>query len=216
MDLLFFKKLIEDGLIDFDKLIKKTYRYIGLKEIEAFFLMELNSLKQKGIHNANPRTLTEYLSLNEEEATELLDGLMQRKYLSFEIIENKEGLTTESFSLDQTLSKIIGYYKQHIEEAIVHTNNTSDTDENDIAEILETQLQRQLKPLEVEIIIKWINDYHYQKHDIKEAIIDAVKAGKTSISYIDGILLKNSKNSSTKVIKSNRKKSKALKEFLES
>jgi len=216
MDLLFFKKLIEDGLLDFDKLLKKTYRFIGLKEIEAFFVMELYALKQKGIHNVNPAHLTKHLSLNEEETTEMLDSLMQRKYLSFEIIENKSGLTTESFSLDQTLSKIIGYYKQIIDEAIVSTKEPTDTDENEIAEILETQLQRQLKPLEVEIIIKWIKEYQYKKHDIKDAIIEAVKSGKTSISYIDGILLKKTKTDESKVIKTNRKKSKALKEFLES
>lgn len=216
MELLLVKKLIEDGLLDFDKLLRKTYRYIGLKEMEAFFLMALHALKLKGIDHANPSMITESLSIDENQVTELLDDLMQRKYLSFEIIENKEGLTSESFSLDQTLSKIIGYYKQHIDEEIVHVDQPSDTDENEIAEILETHLQRQLKPLEVEIIIKWIHEYTYQKHDIKDAIIESVKAGKTSISYIDGILLKKSKHKEDKVIKTNRKKSQALKEFLES
>jgi len=216
MELLFVKKLIDDHLLDFDKLLKKTYRQIGLKEIEAFFLMELYTLRHKGISSINPTVLSEHLSLNETELTELLDSMMQREYLSFEIIENKEGLTSESFSLDQTIIKIINYYQSYIEEDIVKTNSVSDTDENEIAEILETQLQRQLKPIEVEIIIKWIKDYHYDKTQIKSAIIEAVKSGKTSISYIDGILLKKSKNKETTVIKTNRKKSKILKDFLES
>ena len=216
MDLLFIKKLIEDHLLDFDRLLKKTYRQIGLKEIEAFFLMELNSLKHKGIHSINPLVLTEHLSLSVEETTDLLNSMMQRDYLSFEIIENKQGLTSESFSLDQTLIKIIDYYKHHIEAEIVKAKNPSDTDENEIAEILETQLQRQLKPIEVEIIIKWIKDYRYDKFQIKDAIIEAVKSGKTSISYIDGILLKKSKVKDEKSIKTQKKKSKVLKDFLES
>jgi DNA replication protein len=216
MDLLFIKKLIEDHLIDFDKLLKKTYRQIGLKEMEAFFLMELNGLKEKGIHSINPTVIIKQLSLTETEATDLLDSMMQRKYLSFEIIENKEGLTTESFSLDQTIKKIIDYYKEEIENKIVQTKEPSDTDENEIAEILETQLQRQLKPTEVEVIIRWIDEHQYNKKDIKSAIIDAVKAGKTTIAYIDAILLKKSKSEENKVIKTNRKKSKVLKDFLES
>lgn len=216
MDLLLIKKLIEDRLIDFDKLLKKTYRQIGLKEMEAFFLMELNTLKEKGIHSINPTVITKQLSLTETEATDLLDSMMQRKYLSFEILENKEGLTTESFSLDQTIKKIIDYYKEEIENKIVQTKEPSDTDENEIAEILETQLQRQLKPTEVEVIIRWIDEHQYNKKDIKSAIIDAVKAGKTTIAYIDAILLKKSKSEENKVIKTNRKKSKVLKDFLES
>jgi DNA replication protein len=216
MDLLLIKKLMEDHLIDFDKLLKKTYRQIGLKEIEAFFLMELNALKEKGIHSINPTVITKQLSLTETEATDLLDSMMQRKYLSFEIIENKEGLTTESFSLDQTIKKIIDHYKEEIENKIVQTKEPSDTDENEIAEILETQLQRQLKPTEVEVIIRWIDEHQYNKKDIKSAIIDAVKAGKTTIAYIDAILLKKSKSEENKVIKTNRKKSKVLKDFLES
>lgn len=216
MDLLLIKKLIEDHLIDFDKLLKKTYRQIGLKEMEAFFLMELNGLKEKGIHSINPTVIIKQLSLTETEATDLLDSMMQRKYLSFEIIENKEGLTTESFSLDQTIKKIIDHYKEEIENKIVQTKEPSDTDENEIAEILETQLQRQLKPTEVEVIIRWIDEHQYNKKDIKSAIIDAVKAGKTTIAYIDAILLKKSKSEENKVIKTNRKKSKVLKDFLES
>lgn len=216
MEKLLVKKLIDEHVIDFDQLIKKTYKGIGLKEVEAIFLMQLYALKDKGISIINPKVITKHLSLNESEAANLLDDMMQRGYLSFDILENKDGVTSESFSLDQTITKIIAYYKHLIEEEIVYTDHDSDTDENAIAEILETQFQRQLKPLEVEVIIKWIKEYHYQINDIKSAIIDAVKSGKTSISYIDGILLKKSKNQSEKVLKTNRKKSKILQDFLES
>ena len=210
MEELLIKNLIKDNLLDFDKLIKKNYRHIGLTEVEAFFLMELYALKEKGIRSLNPKSLTENMSLSEKNVTDLLDSMMQRNYLSFNIKENNKGKTTESFSLDQTIKKIIDYYKNRIDKNIVNTDNKHNTDENEIADILETQLQRQLKPLEVEIIIKWIKDYNYKKDEIKDAIIDAVKAGKISISYIDGILLKKKQNKETKVIKTNRKKSRVL------
>ncbi|MDA3931459.1 MAG: DnaD domain protein [Tenericutes bacterium] len=216
MELLLIKKLMEKKLLDFDKLLKNTYRQIGLKEIEAFFIMELYSLKMKGETQINPTELIKNLSVSENEATELLDSMMQRDYLSFEIRENKGGKTTESFSLDQTINKIVEYYKSEIEKDIVKTKNTTETDENEIAEILETQLQRQLKPMEIEVIIKWMKEYKYDKLTIKDAIIEAVKSGKTSISYIDGILLKKKQNKDNKVSKTNRKKSDILKEFLES
>ncbi|MFP4477821.1 MAG: DnaD domain protein [Candidatus Izemoplasmatales bacterium] len=216
MELLLIKKLIEKKLLDFDKLLKNTYRHIGLKEVEAFFLMELYDLKMNGETQINPVELTKNLSVSETEATELLDSMMQRDYLSFDIKENKDGKTTESFSLDQTIDKIVEYYKSEIEKDIINTNNVGETDESEIAEILETQLQRQLKPMEIEVIIKWIKDYKYDKSSIKDAIIEAVKSGKTTITYIDGILLKKKQNKENKVTKTNRKKSDILKEFLES
>ncbi|MCF7924437.1 MAG: DnaD domain protein [Candidatus Izimaplasma sp.] len=216
MEDLIIKNLIKDQLLDFDKLLKKNYRHIGLTEIEAFFLMELYSLKEKGIKSLNPKKLVKNLSLSEKEATDLLDSMMQRNYLSFDIKENKNGKMTESFSLDQTIKKIVDYYKNQINKDIVNTEKKHETDENEIAEILETQLQRQLKPLEIEVIIKWIKDYNYNKDQIKDAIIDSVKSGKISISYIDGVLLKKKRNKDDKLINTNRKKSKALKDFLES
>lgn len=216
MEFLIIKRLIDDKLLDFDKLLKNNYRDIGLNEMEVFFLMELNSIREKGITSITPNSLTQQLSLNEVEAANLLDSMMQREYLSFKVIENKEGKTTESFSLDQTILKIIDLYKKNIEKDIVKTNSEPKVDEGEISEILETQLQRQLKPLEVEIIIKWVKEYKYDLKSIKNAIIDSVKAGKTSIAYIDGILLKEQKKQKDIVSQSKRKKSKILKEFLES
>lgn len=216
MEELLIKNLIKDNLLDFDKLIKKNYRNIGLTEIEAFFLMELYALKEKGIKSLNPKNLTKNMSLSENDVTDLLDSMMQRNYLSFDIKENNKGKMTESFSLDQTIKKIIDYYKNRIDKGIVNTTKKHETDENEIADILETQLQRQLKPLEVEVIIKWIKEYNYSKEKIKDAIIDAVKAGKITISYIDGILLKKKQNKDTSVVNTNRKKSKVLKDFLDS
>jgi len=216
MNVLLVKQLLKEQIIDFDRMIKKSYKAIGLKEVEAIFLMELHTLTEKNVKSINPTVIASYLSLDEEEAANLLDSMMQRGYLSFVLSENKQGVMTESISLDQTIKKILTYYQQQVDEAIVKTQHESDTDESEIAEILEIQLQRQLKPLEVEVIIKWIHEYHYQKNDIKAAIIDAVKAGRTSISYIDNVLLKKSKNQVGKTIKTNRKKSKILQDFLES
>ncbi len=83
--------------------------------------------------------------------------------------------------------------------------------------MLEKNFQKQLKPIEVELIIKWVNEYKYTKEDIKEAIFMAVKAHKYSISYLDGVLLqKRQIDQGVKVRKTNKKKSTVLKEFLES
>ncbi|MDD3129482.1 MAG: hypothetical protein PHW21_03860, partial [Candidatus Izemoplasmatales bacterium] len=61
MEVLVLKKMITEGVVDFDKLIKLTYKGLGLTEMEAFLLMELNSLKQKNTNFVTPKIITKKL-----------------------------------------------------------------------------------------------------------------------------------------------------------
>ncbi len=217
MEVLVLKKLIKEGIIDFDKLLKITYKDLGLSEMEAFLLMELNALKIKGVNFVTPKILTKKLTITEEDAFALLEGLMTKKFLSFVITKNKNNKQTESFDIDATYQKIMDYYQSKIKEELLTSENEYETLEEEIVELLEKNFQKQLKPIEVELIIKWVNEYKYTKEDIKEAIFMAVKAHKYSISYLDGVLLqKRQIDQGVKVRKTNKKKSTVLKEFLES
>lgn len=217
MEVLVLKKLIKEGIVDFDKLLKITYKDLGLSEMETFLLMELNALKIKGVNFVTPKILTKKLTITEEDAFALLEGLMTKKFLSFVITKNKNNKQTESFDIDATYQKIMDYYQSKIKEELLTSENEYETLEEEIVELLEKNFQKQLKPIEVELIIKWVNEYKYTKEDIKEAIFMAVKAHKYSISYLDGVLLqKRQIDQGVKVRKTNKKKSTVLKEFLES
>ncbi len=217
MEVFVLKKLIKEGVVDFDKLLKITYKDLGLSEMETFLLMELNALKVKGVSFVTPKILTKKLTITEEDAFALLEGLMNKKFLSFVITKNKNNKQTETFDIDATYQKIMDYYQSKIKEEMLSSENEYETLEEEIVELLEKNFQKQLKPIEVELIIKWINEYKYTKEDIKEAIFMAVKAHKYSISYLDGVLLqKRQIDQGVKVRKTNKKKSTVLKEFLES
>ena len=217
MEVLILKKMINEGIIDFDKLLKKTYKELGLTELEAFLLMELNILKTKDIHYVTPKILTKKLTITEEQALALMDGLMQKKYLNFVLIKGQNGKQKESFDIDLTYRKILEYYQIKIIDEMMTSTVKYDTLEDEIVELLEKNFQKQLKPLEVEIIIKWIHEYKYTKEDIKEAVFAAIKANRYSISYLDSVLLKKRQvNQDVKVKRTGKKKSQVLKDFLES
>jgi DNA replication protein len=217
MEVLILKRLIREGIVDFDKLLKTTYKDLGLSEMETFLLMELNSLKTKGTNFVTPKILTKKLTISEEDAFALLEELMTKKFLNFVITKNKNNKQTETFDIDATYKKIMNLYQEKIKEEVLSSENNHETLEEEIVELLEKNFQKQLKPIEVELIIKWINEYKYTKEDIKEAIFMAVKAHKYSISYLDGVLLqKRQIDQDVKVRKTNKKKSSVLKEFLES
>jgi DNA replication protein len=217
MDVIILKKMISEGIVDFDKLLKKTYKELGISELEAFLLMELNALKVKNIHFVTPKILTKKLTISELEALSLMDTLMKKKYLNFVLIKGQNGKQSESFDIDLTYRKILEHYQTIVMDDIMKTDSKHETLEDEIVDLLEKNFQKQLKPLEVELISKWIHEYKYTKEDIKEAIFTAIKANRSSISYLDSVLLKKRQvNQDVKVRKTNKKKSSALKEFLES
>lgn len=211
------KKMIAEGIIDFDKLLKKTYKDLGLTEMEAFLLMELNVLKVKEIHFVTPKILTKKLTITEEQAVALMDGLMQKKYLNFILIKGQNGKQKERFDIDLTYRKILEFYQNKILEEMMTSSHKYETLEEEIVELLEKNFQKQIKPLEVEMIIKWVHEYKYTKDDIKDAVFTAIKANRYSISYLDSVLLKKRQiNQEVKIKKTGKKKSQVLKEFLES
>ncbi|MDD3129660.1 MAG: DnaD domain protein [Candidatus Izemoplasmatales bacterium] len=217
MEVLVLKKMITEGVVDFDILIKLTYKGLGLTEMEAFLLMELNSLKQKNTNFVTPKIITKKLTITEEQAFSLMDDLMRKQFLTFKLIKGENGKQKESFEIDLTYEKVLSYYKEKVVDEMMKVDENFNTLEEEIVELLEKNFQKQLKPLEVELIIKWINDYKYTKEDIKEAIFSAIKANRFSVSYLDSVLLKKRQlNQEVKIRKTSKKKSPVLKEFLES
>lgn len=217
MDYAVIKKLIEDDIIDFDKMLLKNYKQIGLSEVEAFLLIELHNQRKSGVTFISPTKLTKKLTLPEDKVLKLLDGLIQRKYLVIRLVKQANVKETEDFSLDVTIERLIEIYKTKIKLEITNSDKTYDTVEEEIVDLLENQFQKQLKLSEIEVIQQWINKDNYSLDDIKRALLDAVRANKTSISYVDGVLLKRTKNTHAKTRKKyNPEKSEALKAFYDS
>jgi DNA replication protein len=216
MDHAIIKRLIDEDIIDFDKLILKNYKQIGLSEIEAFLLIELNNQKKAGETFISPSKLVKKLTIPEEKLISLLDGLMEKKYIVIRLVK-VDGKEKEDFSFENTIVKVINIYKGKIKLEITDSQKTYNTIEEEIVDLLEEQFQKQLKPLEIELIQKWVSEDNYSLVEIKRAILDAVKSNKSSISYVDGVLLKRAKNSKTAPKKKlSSGKSEALKAFYDS
>ncbi len=216
MDHAIIKRLIDEDIIDFDKLILKNYKQIGLSEIEAFLLIELNNQKKAGETFISPTKLVKKLTIPEDKLITILDGLMQRQYVVIRLVK-VDGKEKEDFSFENTIVKLINVYKAKIKLEITDSTKTYNTIEEEIVDLLENQFQKQLKPLEIELIQKWVNEDNYSLAEVKRAILDAVKSNKSSISYVDGVLLKRSKNTKTAAKKKlSPGKSEALKAFYDS
>lgn len=218
MDTELMVKLIEDGVLDFNKLILKNYKHLGINEAEAFVLIELNNQKKKGATFLNPSKLVKNLSLTIDELMSVLELLMKKGLVTIEMVVNESGKEAEIFHMNKAFSMILEHYKKTIEESIIVPKTKKfGSQEEELVDLIETEFQKQLTPLEIEIIRKWVSEDQFDTLEIKKAILDAIKANKYTLSYVDGILVKRrtaSKKSKEVAYKS--EDSEALKAFFDS
>ena len=186
MDFINMKDLIKKNIIDFSELVLNNYQKIGLDETDAIIIIKLQYLLNKNITYISAKKLSEVLSISHRTTAKRLDSLIDRKYISLELIQGTNGKETESFNLDYIVQKIIMNDTDEIKN-ITTSNNLSD--EAKIVQLFETELKRQLSVLDIQTITKWLSEDKYTFDEINDALFEAVKVRKTSIRYIDAILL---------------------------
>lgn len=190
MELRLAIKWIDEGIIDFSQLILRNFKNIGLNEAEAFVLIELHKQSKAGVTFLNPKKMVKNLSMTLEELLGVLDRLIQNKYLSMKMVKNENGKEAEVFDINDTVDKILKFNHQEMDDVIINQPKKYATTEEELVDLIEKEFQKQLTPLEIEILRKWVAEDRYPLFDIKKAVLDAKKGNKNSLSYVDGILLK--------------------------
>ncbi len=215
MDIALIKKLMDEQVLDFPKLLMLHYKDIVLSELEAVVILELYNQLLKGNTFLNPSKIIKNMTIPKDDLLTLLDGLIKKGYLTISLKKQKNGKETEAFLIDETIRKLIASIESSVKKDFFETQSETHSDTEEIALLIETQFHKQLMPLEVEMIGKWINTEAYGILDIKKALLDAMKANRFSMSYVDSILLKRKKLVEKKVNTTEKvEKSEALKSFL--
>ncbi|MDD4183988.1 MAG: DnaD domain protein [Candidatus Izemoplasmatales bacterium] len=190
MDYLLAKKLLAEEILDFDKLILKNYKTIGMSEFEAIVVIELNNQMKKGSTFLSPAKLGKNLSMSQEELLTILDKLLKKNLLTIQLKKGKNGKETEVFLLDNIIERIFVNYQNKLKDELINKPKQYESNAEEIVDLIETHFQKQLKPLEVELIQKWLDEDKFDCLEIKKALLDAVKANKFNLSYVDSVLSK--------------------------
>lgn len=210
------KKLMDESILSFEKLLMKYYKDILLSELEAMVLLELYHQKQQGNTFLNPTKIFKSMTIPKDDLLTILDGLIKKGYLTIHLTKQKNNKESEVFYLDETIKKILAFNENQIRLTIMNDSSAYASPIEEIVSIIETQFHKQLSPLEVEIITKWVSQDNYELLDIKKALYDALKANRFSISYCDTILMKRKKALEKKAPADQKtEKSAALKTFLD-
>lgn len=154
------------------------YKDFQLNMEEFIFLMYLYNLGNKFLFD--PGKFSSDLNLELMEVMNYISILTDKHLIRVEVLKNEKGLMEELVILDE-------FYNKLSMITIDEVNNTSNSENSNIFEIIEKEFGRTLSPIEFEIIKAWI-DGGFSEELIKEAIKEATMNNVSNLRYIDKIL----------------------------
>ena len=190
-----YYELIQNNIIEFDKLVIEKYHLLGIDEASAIILIKLNYNLRRGETSLSLNKFAPTMSFPIEDLSKRILNLVENGFISLEVKDGKE-----SFSLDPVYKRlaIIISDEDNMKE-VANRNN----DVKQIVRILEKELNKILSSIEREIVNKWVYEYKFEMDDIIDAINDALKYKNRGVNYIDKILYrKNCSNESSNKVNS--------------
>ncbi|MFA5006047.1 MAG: DnaD domain protein [Candidatus Izemoplasmatales bacterium] len=189
MEYALIRRLIEEGIVDFGKFVLANYKTVGLNETGAFIAIDLYQRSRKGVRLPNPEKLSKDLGIPADQVASVLETMMGTGLLKIEMATSPSGKETETFHLDNLVVRILADYERRF-AAVETPPKAYATTEEEIVDMLETGFQKQLTPIEIEIIRKWVGEDRFEPLEIRRAVLDSVKANKHTLSYVDTLLVK--------------------------
>lgn len=185
----------EQRTIQIPQLFFQFYKELNIEDDEALIVMHLLAFHVEGNDFPTPTDLMNRLTMPSNEITSRLQRLMQKGFLEITRDVDTNGKLYEKYSVYPLWERIL----QSIEmKAQKNSAALLRQEEGEVFRLFEEEMGRLLSPLELEKIGSWLDDDKHSPALIKEALKEAVFAGKLSIRYIDRILLEwKKKNIST-------------------
>lgn len=178
-------KLIKSKTISFNEMLIRFYTKLNLNETEAMILMVLYVQQDDTGEVLSTDVLKSKVSLNEEELSNVILSLINKGYI--ELLIDDEG--KEIFSIDSVIDKL----------GAIISSNDSIIDKNDrqvvlqeMVEYIEKCYQKVLSSSDLMIINNWL-DLNYNIDEMKQAVLDSLKAKKMHLKYADAILVNRKK-----------------------
>ena len=174
------------------------YKDFKLNLEEFIFLMYLYNLGNKFIFD--PGKFGNDLNIELMDVMNYVSVLTDKHFMRVEVLKNEKGLMEEVVILDE-------FYNKLSMITIDEVNNTSNSEDSNVFEIIEKEFGRTLSPIEYEIIKAWL-DSGFSEELIKEAIKEATMNNVSNLRYIDKILFEWSKAGikTSQDVEKNRKK----------
>lgn len=175
----------EQRQLSVPQLFFQCYKELSIQDDEAMMLLHMMNFHEQGNDFPTPAEIAYHMHLSAHAVTMKLQRLLQHGFIELRQGINEQGMIFEKYTIYPLWEKIcLHYEKQEVEQQ----EQQEKTQESDIFQMFEQELGRLLSPIEIETIGMWIDQDAHTPALIKEALKEAVIAGKVSLRYIDRIL----------------------------
>lgn len=172
------KRIYEEYNFDVEVILIKEYKRLKLTQSELMVLLAFFSIHKKR-KTFSVMALSRRLDFTQNEIAPLIEALMDKGFLNIEI-EINNNREREIFNLDGTFNKIEQIFKED-EKAKIQalTQNNVMT----AITLFEDNIQRVLRPQELERIRKWYEEDLYNHDNIINTI--NIKGNKATIANVE-------------------------------
>lgn len=176
--------LIISDIVNFDRILIRRYKFLGLDETDCIILMKLHEGIKRGKLFLDIESLRKTMTLSSDELSGRIVKLVNEDFISLKM-EDIHG--EEVISLDPVYRKL-GYLLEDGE--IKSSKKEEQNDLKMIVETIEKELNRVLTPAELQMVQKWLVEYKYSVEDIKHEIMNAAKYKNRGVNAINTALYK--------------------------
>lgn len=180
-----FRVWLEQQQVLIPQLLFQHYKAISMTDEEALVIMHLIAFQTEGTSFPTPQQLMQRSTLSTNAISTILQRLMQKGLLEIAQMKDQKGIIYETFSLYPLWERLTERV-QLDEQAIIEQKETNE--EGELFSMFEAEFGRLFSPMEIETIGKWLDEDGHSVALIKQALKEAVLAGKMSLKYIDRIL----------------------------
>lgn len=176
---------IEQKQVSIPELFFRYYKQLGISDDEAMLLLQLLAFHSDNIDFPTPGALAERMHFAENEITFKLQRLLQKGFIEITQGIDANGKIFEKYSMFPLWERILDLMDQ---QSLNQEEQQRKKEEGEIFSIFEQEFGRLLSPIEIETISSWLDQDKHSPKMIREALKEAVLAGKLSFRYIDRIL----------------------------
>ncbi len=164
----------------------ENYQALSLSNEEVMFLIHIVSFQQMQDDFPPIQALQKRMGYSQGETYDMIQNLIDKKFLSIESEESDQGQQIEYYSLDLLYQKLERLFEENHAKK---EKQAEEKAEGSIFQIIEQEFGRPLSPIEYQQVAAWFSEDHYDVVTVKAAIKEAVLNGVLNLRYIDRILI---------------------------
>ncbi|HJH10647.1 MAG TPA: DnaD domain-containing protein [Metalysinibacillus jejuensis] len=180
-----FRVWLEQQHVLIPQLLFQHYKAIDMTDEEALIIMHLLAFQTEGNNFPTPQELMHRSTLTTNAISTILQRLMQKGLLEIAQMTDANGIIYETFSVYPLWERLTERVQLDAHEVVKQQESN---EEGMLFSMFETEFGRLFSPIEIETISKWLDEDGHSVALIKQALKEAVLAGKMSLKYIDRIL----------------------------